>query len=192
VVGESDGPEGWESCKLQVGVGVCGLWRCRRNTGVLHCVQDDGSCGVIDDGSCGAIDDGVLGLRLFVEVADGLVDFGGAARRGYIGVGFGDGGPGFFADVLNDLGGVLEDIESVGVGRRQAETFIEGVGALLGDAAGGESVDDGGDGELDGGAVLERGQLEEGVVSDEAGLEVDLVAEEVVAAVQALVEVTKD
>jgi hypothetical protein len=38
-----------------------------------------------------------------------------------------------------------------------ADAAEEGIGALFGDAVGGQGVDDEGDGELDGGSVFERG-----------------------------------
>jgi hypothetical protein len=60
----------------------------------------------------------------------------------------------------------------------------------VGDAAGYERVDGGGDGDLDGGAVFQCREVEEGLVGDEAG-DGELVAVEVVGAVEAAVEVAE-
>jgi hypothetical protein len=57
----------------------------------------------------------------------------------------------------------------------------------VGDAAGDERVDGGGDGDLDGGAVFEGGEAEEGLMGDEAR-DGEFVAVEVVGAVEAAVE----
>jgi hypothetical protein len=116
----------------------------------------------------------------------------GAAGRGDVGVGFGDGDPGLLVDVADDLGGTADDAKSAGVGGGEIETVEEGVGSLLVDAAGGERIDYARDGELDGLPVLQCGELEEWGVAHLGGLEVDLVAVEVVAAVKAVVEIAED
>ena len=191
--------ESGESCRLQVVscrlwgrcwllVGDCreGWWCFGGNTGVLHCVQDDGLRGQVDD-------DFRKRLRwVGFDLVGGVFDFDGATGGCDVGVGFGDRGPGLFVDFANHLLGAAEDAQSASVRGGEAQTFVESVGALLGDASGGERVDDGGDGNLDGLAVLHGGELEEGIVGDEAGLEVGLVAVEVVAAVEAAVEVAED
>jgi hypothetical protein len=152
--------------------------------GVLRLVamllaQDDGRC----EGS----------FRGFAEsVALGFVDLAGEAGRGYIQVGFGDECPGFFVDFADHLGGAAADAHALAVGRGESEALEQGVGAPLVDAAGGERVDDTGDGNLDGLAVLKCGEIKEWVAGDEFGLQGDLVTVNVVAAVQAAVKVTED
>jgi hypothetical protein len=90
----------------------------------------------------------------------------GAAFWGYVCVGFGDCGPGFFFDFADHLGGAEAYVDSAAVVGGEADAFEEGVGSALGDASGGEGVDDGGDGDLDGLAVFEGGEFEERVVGD--------------------------
>ena len=120
-----------------------------------------------------------------------VFDFGGSAWRGEVGVGFGDGGPGFFVDFADELGGAADDAQAAGVGGGELEAVEERVGLLAVDVAAGQRVDDAGDGELGGLAVLDGGELDHRVVMDAFGMEVDLVAVDVVAAVQATVEVAE-
>jgi hypothetical protein len=117
-------------------------------------------------------------------------DLAGPAFWGQVYVGFWDGGPGFFLDLADHSAGSADGADAAGVVAGEADAFEEGVGVSVGDASGGEGVDDDGDGDLDGGGVLEGRELEEGVVADDA--EVGLVAVEVVRAVEAAVEVAED
>jgi hypothetical protein len=115
----------------------------------------------------------------------------GAAWGSDVGAGFGDTAPGFLVDVVDGLAGSGGDAQAVGVGGGDADAAEEGVGTLLGDAVGGQGVDDEGDGELDGGSVFEGGQFEELGRADLHGLEVDAVAVELVGVVEATVEVAE-
>jgi len=139
-----------------------------------------------DDGRCGRI------VRGFVEsVGLEFVYLAGAAGRGDVEVGFGDECPGFFVDFANHLGGAPADAHALAVGRGEAKAFEESIGTPFVDAAGGERVDDAGDGNLDGLAVFECREFEEWVAGDECGLEGDFVTVYVVTAVEAAVEVTE-
>jgi hypothetical protein len=90
------------------------------------------------------------------------------------------------------LGGAADDAQVAAVGGGDLESVNEGVGAFLRDAAGGERIDDGGERELDGGAILRGRELEKRSVRDQLGLEIRLVAVELVAAMKFVVEVAED
>jgi hypothetical protein len=122
----------------------------------------------------------------------GFFDFDGSAGWGDVGAGFGNAGPGFFVEVADEAGGFADTAAAGGVGGGEVEALVEGVGALLGDEAGGQRVDNGGDGDLDGVGVFERGKREGDAVGDAAGMEVDLVAVGVVAVLEVAVEVAED
>jgi hypothetical protein len=123
---------------------------------------------------------------------EGLFDFHGSAGWGDVYVGFGDAGPALFVDVADNLGGAADDAEAASVAGGELEPVEEYGGVLAVNAAGGERVDDAGDGELDGLAIFHGGKFEEERVLHLGGLEVDLVAVEVVTAVEAVVEVAED
>ena len=95
-------------------------------------------------------------------------------------------------DFANHLGGAAPDAHALAVARGESQALEQGVGAPLVDAAGGERVDDAGDGNLDGLAVFECGEIEEWVAGDEFRLQGDLLTVDVVAAVEAAMEVTED
>jgi hypothetical protein len=122
----------------------------------------------------------------------GFFDFDGSAGRCDVGAGFGDCGRGFFVEVADELGGFADAAHAVGVGGGEEEAVEEGVGALFGDAVGGEGVDNAGDGDLDGGGVLEREELDVVAHFDAVRIEVGLVAVGIVGALKAVVEVTED
>lgn len=71
------------------------------------------------------------------------------------------------------------------------EAVEERVGLLAVDISAGERVDNAGDGELGGFAVLDGGELNARLVGHAGVWEVDLVAVDVVAAVEAVVEVAE-
>ena len=127
---------------------------------------------------------GVLGFG-------GVFDFDGAAGWGDVGAGFGDGGRGLFVEVADELGRLADAAHAVGVGRGEVEAIEESVGTLFGDAIGGESVDDAGDGDLNGGGVLERQELDVVAHFDAVRIEMGLVAVGVVGALEAVVEVAE-
>ena len=89
------------------------------------------------------------------------------------------------------MGGPADDLQAVHVLDGQLEAVEEGVGLLAVDVAAGERVEDAGDGELGGLAVLDGGKLDDRVVVDAIGMEVGLVAVGLVAAVELAVEVTE-
>jgi len=143
------------------------LGRCGRNTGVLHCVQDDDSRG---------------GLVVW--------DVSGTAFWGYVEVGFGDDVPAFLLYFSDHLGWSAADVDATAVVGCESDAFEESVGVAVGDALCGESLDHDGDSDLDGLAVFEGGQLEEWLVGD-VMLEGGFVAEEVVGPEELAVEVAE-
>lgn len=82
----------------------------------------------------------------FFDGCGGVVDLAGSAGRGDVGVGVGDGDPGLLVDVADELGGAADDAQPAGVGGGELEAVEERVGVLDVDTAGGERVDDAGDG----------------------------------------------
>src|SRR6266702_4741698 len=76
----------------------------------------------------------------------GVVDLAGSAGRGGVRAGVGDGDPRLLVDVADDLGGAADDTQSAGVGGGELETVEKRVGLLRSNAAGGERVDDTGNG----------------------------------------------
>jgi hypothetical protein len=153
--------------------------------------QDDGfggEAGEVGFGEDGFGGDGFGGDGFF---GGKVGDFDGAAWRGEVGVGFGDGAAGLLVDVADELGGSADDAQAAGVGGGELEAVEEGVRLLAVDVMAGERVEDAGDGELGGFAVLDGGELDGGVVIDAGGVEVHLVAVGGVAAVQAAVEVAE-
>ena len=156
--------------------------------------QDDGSGGGAgEDGFGGEVgEDGFFGGKVGEDGFGGKVgDFDGAAWGCQVGVGFGDGAAGLLVDVADELGGSADDAQAAGVGGGELEAVEEGVRLLAVDVMAGERVEDAGDGELGGFAVLDGGELDGGVVIDAGGVEVHLVAVGGVAAVQAAVEVAE-
>ena len=121
----------------------------------------------------------------------GVVDFAGAAGRGDVGVGVGDGDPGLFVDVADDLFGTAHDAQLADVCGCELEAVEQRVGLLTVNISAGERVDNAGDGELGGFAVLYGGELNSRLVGHAGVWEVDFVAVDVVAAVQAAVEVAE-
>ena len=139
------------------------------------------------------------GVRYFQVRRDGIggsefgevVDFAGTAGRGDVGVGVGDGDPGLFVDVADDLFGTAHDAQLADVGGCELEAVEQRVGLLTVDISAGERVDNARDRELGGFAVLYGGELNARLVGHAGVWEVDLVAVDVVAAVQATVEVAE-
>ncbi len=172
--GQERGFAGW---KGSIGLGSVECFRVLRLV-AMFLAQDGGLCGRI--------------VRGFVE-SFGLefVYLAGTAGRSDVEVGFWDECPGFFVDFADHLGGAASDAHALAVGGGEAKAFEESIGAPFVDAAGGERVDDAGDGNLDGLAVLQRGEIEERVAGDKRGPQGDFVTEDVVAAVEAAVEVTE-
>ena len=85
-----------------------------------------------------------------------------------------------------------DGVEVAGIGRGELETVEEGPGVLEVDLVGGERVDDLGDGDLDGDAVLEGAEVEDGAAALEVGPGDDGGAINAVRVVQAPVEVAED
>lgn len=150
--------------------------------------------GILDDGERGGFDGWLGELRGGCGFGfGGVFDLAGAAWRGDVRVGFGDGGPSLLANLADELGGAADDMQSAGVGGGELEAVEERVGVLAVDTAGGKRVNDSGDRQLCGLAVLDGWELEdEGMIHHFGGLEIGLVAIEVVAAVEAIVEVAED
>lgn len=84
---------------------------------------------------------------------DGVREIAGAAGAGDVGAG-GAGFGGEVVDIADGVGGLGLGLEAAGVVGGELESVEEGAGALDVDAVGGEGVDNLGDGELDGFAVL--------------------------------------
>lgn len=135
--------------------------------------------------------DGFGGSGIGGSEFGGVVDFAGAAGRGDVGVGVGDGDPSLFVDVADDLFGAAHDAQFADVGGCELEAVEQRVGLLTVDISAGERVDNAGDGELGGFAVLYGGELNAGLVCHAGVWEVDLIAVDVVAAVQAAMEVAE-
>ncbi|MDP9051293.1 MAG: hypothetical protein M3O31_11335 [Acidobacteriota bacterium] len=131
-----------------------------------------------------AQDDGILIVGAYVRIGN----IYGQAFGGDVEVLFGEQAPAFLFDLGDHVGGVVADAKAATVVGGEAESFEEGVGLTVGEASGSEGVDDGGDCDLDGGAVLECRQLKRDA-GDEA--EGGFVAVNVVGAGEAVVEVTE-
>jgi len=132
------------------------------------------------------------GFRRLLAHLSGVVDLAGAAGQGDVGTAFGEEGLLLLAEVADDLGGMAHSAHATGVGGGEIEALNESEGAPFGDAVGGEGVDDAGDGDLDGLAVLKLGELDVRAGIDAVGIKVGFVAIAVVAAMKAIVEVAED
>jgi hypothetical protein len=120
-----------------------------------------------------------------------VFDFDGAAGRGQVGTGFGDMSPGFLVEVADHLSRSADNAKAADVGRGELEAVEERVGILAVDVAAGQRIDDAGDGKLGGFAVLDSRERDASLLMDAGRVEVVLIAVDIVAAVQAVMEVTE-